>query len=440
MSDHDALHKKSLLAGWHVFMIASGGIIGAGLFVGTSAAISGAGPAVLLSYAFAALLTTIMMRMLYVLYNYSSQENNFLGYLKSYLGTRLACLAGWLYVFLWSVTAAAQSVAGGIILSGTLSLSAPQWSILLMCLGLFLNLLPVRFYGYSEGFLSSVKFIILLLFFIPCAIWIYHTPTSGHIVWNNLTQYGGILPFGIAGIASIVPMIVQDFTGCETAFLACQESENPKDSMRSLTKLLPIFITFIYIACVFSIIALVPWDKVKAGTSPFSTTLDYLGWHNAGFVTKIMTLVAILSCLNSAQYVISRTFQSLAQINCAPHKLVYKNKFGVPVYSVLLGSFTAFIPVFLACTAPTQFYISLLDTSGNMILIIWAMVCFAGAKSSQKAHDQFNKWQGFCAAIAMAIIFVSIILMPATSWTGISASAIALIVWMGTKMIPAKSQ
>lgn len=415
----DVTQKK--LADWHVSMISVGGIIGAGLFIGTSATISAAGPAVLASYLLAGALVWVVMILLGRLARYHKGQGSFISHISGVLGQRSGFVAGWSYAFLWVVTGGAQAVAGGLILNDLFAIPAFAGSAALIVLALLLNTMPVRAYGKSEVILSVLKLLSLTLFVGLGVYWFAKTPDSVNLVHANLMGHGGFFPFGLWAVPVVVPMIVQTFTGCEIAFVASAESDEPEKNIRRTVLRVPFLVLLFYLGSVLVILCLRPWTDVHSGHSPFLLVMDYLAFPFAGSAVIIMTLVAVISCLNSSKYVVSRVLRELSDLGCAPARLAYSSRYGVPLRAVALSTVFEVLIVLSAVWSPSHVYAILLGASGTLILFVYFMVSLSCLRLSRAQALRATGLLASISALLMGFLFLVIPLFPESRLDGLIA-------------------
>ncbi|MCK9821600.1 amino acid permease [Komagataeibacter oboediens] len=422
-----AVQGARRLAGWHVAMISVGGIIGAGLFVGTSATIAASGPAVLLSYLGAGAIVWCVMLVLGDLTLRHDARGSFISHIGAALGRRSGFVTGWSYVFLWVVTGGAQAVAGGMIISDLCGIHPLSGSMGLVVVALLLNMLPVRAYGRSEAVLSILKLAALAAFMVLGVAWMAHTPHAGGQIRENLLGHGGFFPLGIWAVPAVIPMIVQTFTGCEIAFVASVDSADPARNIRRAITRLPFIVLLFYLGSVLMIVCLRPWTEVVPGHSPFLLVMRYLDIPFAEGVAIGMTLMAVMSCLNSSKYVVSRIVRELAGLGCAPVLLARATPGGVPVMAVILTTSLEILIILSATWSPSHVYTVLLGASGNLILFCYFMAALACLRMN-------SIWGGtqilasLCILI-MASLFISIPFYPDLRLEGLIALIIVSTIY-----------
>ncbi|QDH16745.1 amino acid permease [Swingsia samuiensis] len=366
-------------------MISVGGIMGAGLFVGTSATISSAGPAVLLAYILAGLFVWAVMLVMGKLASQSRRKGSFITWVEESLGRQAAFVTGWSYAFLWVVTAGAQAIAGGLLLKAIMGLPVSIGAVGFIILGLVLNIMPVKAYGSAEAFLSILKLLALALFACVGFEWLFTTSGSLQLVDQHLFHDGGgFSPMGVWGVLTVVPMIVQTFSGCEIAVVAASDSMNPLENIKRAVKRLPFLILLFYFGSVLVILSVVSWTSIISGQSPFLYVMQKIGIPIAEYIAMGVTLLAVISCLNSAKYVVSRVVNELSGIGCAPTRLQKSSEGSVPVYAVILTSVAELLIVGSALYSPSHIYSVLLEASGGVIMIVYFLVCFAFIKVHRK--------------------------------------------------------
>jgi len=358
----------------HVAMITIGGIIGAGLFVGSSAVIAAAGPASVLSYAIAGALVLLIMRSLGEMAVAHPEVRAFTEFARLALGHWAGFTVGWLYWYFWVVVVPVEAIAGAVIVSRWLPL--PEWQIgmALMAIMTGVNLMSARSYAEFEFWFSSIKVAAIITFIVVAASFALgftapHGPTYG-----NLVQHGGFMPLGFTAVLAAVTTVFFSIMGAEIVTIAAAESQEPARAIAGLTSTIVWRIMTFYVSSVFLIVCVLPWTLVKPGESPFTAALDTMHVPWAGTVMSIVILTAVLSCLNSAFYVASRVLFVLAERGDAPQWLVQTNKRHVPTRSVLLGSAAGFAGVLAAILSPGAVFAFLLNASGALILFIYLAI------------------------------------------------------------------
>jgi L-asparagine transporter-like permease len=358
----------------HISMIAIGGIIGAGLFVGSGAAIREIGPAVVVSYGLAGLVILMVMRMLSEMATDNPGVGSFTEFPRLALGHWAGFVAGWLYWYFWVVVVAIEVIAGAVIIADWIPLPVWQIGLGLLLIMTLINLMSTRSYGEFEFWFSTVKVAAILAFIVVAGSWVFGFTGTGSSGLANLTAHGGFAPTGALAVAAGVTTVIFSLCGAEIATIAAAEAAEPAKVVARLTGSVALRILLFYIASIFLITAVVPWDTVVPGVSPFATALAQIGIPFAATIMNIVVLVAVLSCLNSALYVTSRVLFTLAGKGDAPKALVVLNKGRVPARAILAGSLFAYAAVIASIVSPERVFSFLVNASGATILIIYLLV------------------------------------------------------------------
>ena len=359
----------------HVAMISIGGIIGAGLFVGSSAAIAVIGPAVICSYALAGLLIFLSMRMLGELALANPEVGFFTDHARKVLGNGWGFVGGWLYWYFWIIVVAVEALAGAIILHDQW-VALPVWAIgliLLTCLTV-VNLLSARSYGEFEFWFSSIKVAAIIAFILVTAGHVFGLASGRGADFSNLVRFGGFAPFGAISVLAGVATVIFSLTGAEIATVAAAESKEPARAIASMTTTLTLRVLLFYVVSMFLILCTVSWNSIKPGTSPFVAALTQIGIPGAALIMNVVVLTAVLSCLNSGLYVTSRVLFALAAQGDAPQALVALSGRRVPARSILTGSAFGYAALIASVVSPTGVFSFLVNASGAAMLVLYLMI------------------------------------------------------------------
>ncbi|MER6048462.1 amino acid permease [Streptomyces sp. NPDC001793] len=361
----------------HLSMIAIGGVIGAGLFVGSGAGINAAGPGILLSYALTGLLVVLVMRMLGEMAAASPTSGSFSAYADRALGRWAGFTIGWLYWFFWSVVLAVEATAAAGILTGWIP-AVPQWAwaLLVMIVLTGTNLVSVSSFGEFEFWFAGIKVVAIVVFIVVGALAIFGLPPGHHAVGTaNLLGHGGFLPKGPGAILSGMLLVVFSFMGSEIVTLAASESPNPVMAVRKAVNSVIWRIALFYIGSIAVIVTLLPWDSDAVTKSPYVAVLESLKIPYAGTVMDVVVLTAVLSCLNSGLYTASRMAFSLGERGDAPKAFATVNKGGVPAVAIWASVAFGFIATIFSYTSKDTIFEFLLNSSGAVALFVWLVIC-----------------------------------------------------------------
>lgn len=365
-------------------MIALGGVIGAGLLVASSGAIVSAGPAVVLAYAGGGLLVVLVMRMLGEMASVSPETGSFSSYASRFIGHWAGTAVGWLYWWFWSVAVGIEATAAAVIISEWVPV-LPQWvcALALTVLFLVINLVSVGSFGEFEFWFSSIKVGTIVAFLIVGVLLIAGVIPNGTASLGNLVGEGagGFMPHGIGGVlAAFLPVVFSMF-GAEVATIAAGESMHPRDAVRKAVNSVVARILLFYIGSMLVVVTVLPWDRIQAGVSPFVSVLDAAGFAWAGTAMNVIVVTALLSTLNAALYSSSRMVFSLAQRGGAPRSMIRVSRRGAPSAAILFSAVIGLVCVVLNYTAPDAVFSFLVNSTGGLVIVIWAVIAVSQLRS-----------------------------------------------------------
>jgi L-asparagine transporter-like permease len=429
MTQHGAADAPELaksLRSRHVAMISIGGIIGAGLFVGSSSAIATIGPAVVVSYALAGLVVLVIMRMLSEMASASPGLGSFIEYIRLGLGDWAGFVSGWLYWYFWVVVVAIEAIAGAALLHEWIDLPVWQIGLALMLSLTAVNLLSSRSYGEFEFWFSSIKVAAIVIFILIAGAYALGLSSPDGPTFSNLTAHGGFAPFGVVSILAGVTTVIFSLCGAEIVTIAAAESSESSRTMSRLTGTIIIRILLFYVLSVLLVVAIVPWTEVVPGSSPFAAALTQTRIPGAATIMNLIVLTAVLSCLNSGLYVTSRTLFVLAARGDAPQSLVTLNRRQVPARAILIGSVFGYLTVMTSVIAPEVLFAFLVNASGAIMLMVYLMVCVAQIKLRRRMEreqpDKLTNKVWLFPGLSIAAIGAIVAVMVAMLFTGTLAT------------------
>ncbi|MDH4871219.1 amino acid permease [Pseudomonas sp. BN515] len=361
----------------HITMISLGGIIGAGLFVGSSATIQAIGPAAFLSYLAAGIVVMLVMRMLGEMAVALPGVGSFTEYARIGLGNWVGFTSGWLYWYFWVIVVAVEAVVGANILGQWIPL--PPWMIGLALLAIMtaINCLSVKSYGEFEYWFASLKVFAIIVFIGVAAAYLFGFALSTSALLDNLVNDRGFMPFGVSAILAGVPTVIFAVGGAEIATIAAAESDDPSKNVANMTRSVIFRVITFYVGSIFLIVCVVPWGQIVAGHSPFVAALDVMRIPGASMIMEAVVLVAVLSALNSGLYVSSRILFGLSQRGDAPARLSTLTGRKVPRAAVLLSSVIGYIAIMAAIISPQGVFLFLVNASGAVMLFVYLAVALA---------------------------------------------------------------
>ncbi|MCW2827902.1 MAG: amino acid permease [Marmoricola sp.] len=358
----------------HLTMIAIGGVIGAGLFVGSGVVIHDTGPAAFLSYLVTGVLIVLVMRMLGEMATANPSTGSFADYARRALGGWAGFSVGWLYWYFWVIVVGFEAVAGAKIL--TFWVHAPLWllSLALMVLMTATNLVSVGSYGEFEYWFAGIKVFAIMAFLVLGTLFVIGLwPNRGFDV-SNLTAHGGFLPNGVGAIFSSIVVVVFSMVGAEIATVAAAESHDPEKAIAKATQSVILRVATFFVGSMLLLVCIVPWNDNELGASPYVAAFKQMGIPYADHIMNAVVLTAVLSCLNSGLYTASRMLFVLAARREAPMWLIRVNRRGVPVWAILFSTVVGFLSVIAAYVSPDNVFIFLLNSSGAVILFVYLLI------------------------------------------------------------------
>jgi GABA permease len=423
----------------HIAMISIGGIIGAGLFVSSSAAIAAAGPAIVLSYLITGTLVLLVMRMLGEMAVTLPHIRSFTEFPRAGLGPWAGFVAGWLYWYFWVITGPVEAIAGANILHHWIPLPPVVLGLALMAVMTGVNLMSARSYGEFEFWFSSIKVAAIIVFIALAAAYAFGWTSPQGATFGNLTSHGGFMPHGLVAVLAGAVTVFFSLTGAEITTVAAAESSEPTRAVARMSTSVIVRILTFYVASILLIVSVVPWDTVKVGESPFAEALAtmHFGWATTAMSAIILT--AVLSCLNSAFYVCSRVLFVLAEHGDAPQALVRLNARRVPVNSVWMSALAGVLGVLAETQAPHAVFAFLVNASGALVVFIYMMVTVAQIRLRRERERAgappaavrmwLFPWASYAAIAAMVAVLV------AMAFTGMAKDLYVSLVTLGVALV-----
>jgi len=369
--------SKSLRAR-HLVMISIGGIIGGGLFVGSSGAIATIGPAVILSYITAGIVVYAVIRILARMALDQPGLGSFTEYVRRSLGNGAGFVTGWLYWWFWVVVVAFEALVGASTVQAWLPMFETwQIGLALMTILTAVNLASARSYGEFEFWFASIKVAAIVAFIVVAAAWLMGVGNSASPGLGHLTAHGGFAPFGWAATLTGVTTVIFSLVGGEIVTVAAAESSESNSAMSRLAATVVLRILLFYVISIVLVLCVVPWTDFTPKSSTFAVALVRIGIPGAATIMNVIVLTAVLSCLNSGVYVTARVLFAMADKGDAPRWLVAVNRRQVPARAILLGSAFGFIVMLINWVAPEKVWLFLLNSSGALMMFTYMFVAVA---------------------------------------------------------------
>lgn len=412
---------KQGLSNRHIQLIALGGAVGTGLFLGISQTIKLAGPSVLLGYAIAGIIAFLIMRHLGEMVVEEPISGSFSYFANKYWGPMAGFMSGWNYWVLYVLVSMAELSAIGTFVQFWLP-ELPTWITALFFFIAInaINLINVRFFGESEFLFSCIK-IIAILSMIFFGLYLLISGDAGpQASVANLWQFGGFFPNGIQGFIMSLAIIMFAFGGLELIGITAAETKNPSKTIPKAVNQIVYRILIFYIGAIGVLLCLFPWNQLAQGGSPFVLIFQSLNSHGVANVLNFVVLVAAISVYNSCIYCNSRMLHGLAMQGNAPRVLQRVNRRGIPVYAAGVSASITALCVLINYLMPGKAFQFLMMLVVAALVVNWLMISWTHLKfrkAMQQRHHQttfqsiMSPWSNY---LTIAFIFGILIIMSIT--------------------------
>ena len=364
----------------HLQLIALGGIIGSGYFLGTGYILEKAGPAAIISYLLGGAIVLAVMLCLAELAVAKPVSSSFVTYAKEYISPTWACGVGWSYWLNWVAYVPSEMIAAGIIMNKFVpEVGQVWWAILFGLIVTVINLFHVEKFGESEFWLAIVKVVALLMFtVISAGICFGFIGNQGFIGTSVLLGAGGFAPSGYWPIVLTMVIILVNFQGSEIIGLAAGECKQPEKSIPIAVRNVTWRIIALYIIPISLLIAIFPWNEATLSESVFAAALNSYGFGWAGDLFAFVVLTAAISCSNSGLYGSGRALHALSKENMAPKWLGRLNKNGMPQNSIITSVLGCWLIIAIyTLDSSNMAYTYLLAVSGFTGAMAWISICWS---------------------------------------------------------------
>ncbi|MBN3553643.1 amino acid permease [Fictibacillus nanhaiensis] len=398
---------KRDLANRHVQLIAIGGTIGTGLFLGSGKAIQLAGPSVIFAYLIVGIALFFMMRALGELLLSKEGYESFTDIAEDYLGPRAAFITGWTYWFCWIMTAMADVIAVGVYVQYWFDI--PQWVPAIVCLLLLLglNLLTVKLFGELEFWFALIKVITILALIVIGVVLLvmgYQTD-AGTVSINNLWDHGGLFPNGMTGFLLSFQMVVFAFVGVELVGVAAAETSDPRKNIPSAINKIPLRILFFYVGALIVLLCINPWTELNAAESPFVKTFSLIGIPLAAGIINFVVLTSAASACNSGLFSTSRILFTLSKSEQAPRSFKKLTKNAVPGNALWVSAVVVSVGALLSKLIPEQAFGIVTTISAICFIWVWSVILISHIKY-RKSRSDLHKKSTFKAPFAPFVNYV----------------------------------
>nr|WP_172570321.1 phenylalanine transporter [Cedecea sp. FDAARGOS_727] len=431
----DGQQLKRGLQNRHIQLIALGGAIGTGLFLGIGPAIQMAGPAVLLGYGVAGIIAFLIMRQLGEMVVEEPVSGSFSHFAYKYWGPFAGFLSGWNYWVMFVLVGMAELTAGGIYMQYWFP-DVPTWTWVALFFVVInaANLVNVRLYGEMEFWFALIK-VLAIVGMIGFGIWLL---VSGHggerASIENLWQHGGFLATGWHGLILSLAVIMFSFGGLELIGITAAEASSPQTTIPKAVNQVVYRILLFYIGSLVVLLSLYPWLEIKSNSSPFVMIFHELNSNVVASALNFVILVASLSVYNSGVYSNSRMLFGLSIQRNAPQFLAKVSRGGVPVNSLLLSGGITSLVVLLNYLLPHDAFSVLMALVVATLLLNWIMISLAHLKfrcaMRRKGRETRFKALLYPFGNYLCIAFMMMILGLMCTINEMRVSALLLPVWI----------
>jgi GABA permease len=355
-------------------MIALGGVIGAGLFVGSGVVVQATGPAAVISFALTGTLVVLVMRMLGEMAAAYPAVGGFYEYNRLALGELAGFLTGWMYWYYWVIVVAMEAVAGAKLLAAWFPGPAP-WILTLGLVFTFtlINLFSVRSWGEFEYWFASVKVAAITVFLCVGAAYIagmWSVPGPG---LTNLIGHGGFMPHGVIPVLTGAVAATGFYFGAELVTVAAAESAAPEQAVAAATQSVVYRVLIFYVGSILIVVTVVPWNST-AMVQPYVSALRELHIPGGAAIMNAVILTAVLSALNSGLFGSSRMLMALARRGDAPRGLARLTSRGVPVPAILMSTLFGYGAVVMSYLSPERVFPFIVDSYGTVAVFVYILI------------------------------------------------------------------
>ena len=407
----------------HIQLIALGGSIGVGLFLGSASSIRLAGPSIILVYLLAGMLVFFLLRALGELAVAYPVAGSFSAYAGIFFGPLAGYVTGWTYWFMWIIIGIAEITAIGIYMTFWLP-ELPQWvsALAVVLVIAAVNAITVEAYGEFEFWLSLIK-VVTIASFIAIGLGVIFLGIGNNgipIGTGNLFQHGGFFPNGMQGMIYALPMVIFAYMGVEIIGVTAGEAKEPEKALPSAINSFFLRILLFYVGSLYVILSLYPWTEIGEIGSPFVGVLEKTGVRYAAAFMNFVVLSAAASAFNSGIFSAGRMLHSMAQNGTAPSFLGKVNMFRAPLNAVLFSSGFLLAGVFLNYFIPSKIFVYATSLSAFAGLFVWGMIFFAELKfrhslsgsqvSLLKYPMPWYPFSGLFCIVALALILIAMFL------------------------------
>ncbi|OBK26522.1 L-asparagine permease [Mycobacterium asiaticum] len=370
---HKALKNRQLQ------MIALGGAIGTGLFLGAGGRLASAGPGLFIVYGICGVFVFLILRALGELVLHRPSSGSFVSYAREFFGEKVAFAAGWMYFLNWAMTGIVDTTAIAHYCHYWQAFHVvPQWLLALIALlvVLSMNLISVKLFGELEFWAALVKVLALVTFLIVGTVFLagrfkVEGQETGWSLWSN---HGGLLPTGLLSLVLVTSGVVFAYAAIELVGIAAGETADPERIMPRAINSVVFRIAVFYIGSTVLLALLLPYTAYQDHVSPFVTFFSKVGFAGGGSLMNLVVLTAALSSLNAGLYSTGRILRSMAINGSGPKFTAPMSKNGVPFGGILLTAGIGLFGIVLNAITPSQAFEIVLHIAATGVIVAWATI------------------------------------------------------------------
>ncbi len=414
-------------------MIAIGGAIGTGLFLGAGGRLHNAGPGLFLVYLICGGFVFLILRALGELVLHRPSSGSFVSYAREFLGEKAAYVAGWMYFLNWAMTSIVDSTAIATYFHYWSAFDAiPQWLIALIALAIVLsmNLISVTLFGELEFWAALIKVVALVTFLVVGTVFLAgRFKVDGQSTgFSVIADHGGLFPTGLLPLVVVTSGVVFAYAAVELVGTAAGETAEPHKIMPRAINSVIFRIALFYVGSLVLLGLLLPYSAYKPGESPFVTFFSKIGFEGAGTLMNVVVLTAAFSSLNAGLYSTGRILRSMAMNGSAPKFTGVMSKRGVPYGGICLTASIGLLGVVLNGIVPAQAFEIVLNMAALGIIASWAtiVICqlqlFRWSQRGEMVRPAFRMWgapyTGYATLVFLAAVLVLMAFdKPVGTWT-----------------------
>lgn len=378
----------------HIQLIAIGGAIGTGLFLGAGKSIHLAGPSIMLVYLIIGVALFFMMRALGELLLYKTSTGSFAEFAETFIGPWAGFITGWTYWFCWIATGIAEITAVGQYIKFWFP-AVPQWIPALACvLILFLiNMAAVKAFGEIEFWFALIKIITIIALIVIGLIMVFmgfHSHDT-QASFSNLWRHGGFFPNGASGFILAFQMAVFSFVGIELVGVTAGETLDPEKTIPKAINNIPIRILIFYIGALFIIMSIYPWNGIDPASSPFVKVFALIGIPAAAGIINFVVLTAAASSCNSGIFSTSRMLYSLGGEGKAPKGLKALNHRNIPAPALIASTLVLLVGVLLNYLLPDEVFTLVTSIATICFIWVWGVILVSHLRYRKMMPDVAKK-------------------------------------------------